>query len=510
MIQGNKIQVSIQDRKPQLAKYGIFALLFLLIGLYAVAINNLTDNRVLVIMFITPIILVSMLTKFAPRLFLGLLVLSLSLSARFRLGTIAFHTGGAEAALAPIDFVLLGVLFWWGIENFGKVPMLTVRLTKLEKAFILLAIAQLPSLLIAPNVALAFLELLRLLKMGVLIAVLKHYIKTKRDLEFVVVIMLLSLAVQGVLAIIQTQFGASLGLGFLGERDNVWVVSSGAFVASRAGGTMGHANALAHFFELTLPLALAIILIKSTPRLSKLALAAFSAGLVGLYLTLSRGGWIGAICGLLIIFLGNHQWHVKQYRRRLIIYTLLAISGIIVLGSILWPSIVQRITEFNSISWLFRFRTFQVALEIIGDSPWLGVGANNYLQVSVPYSQDVLIAWPNAIVHNAYLLILAETGILGFSAFLWFLWNVWHQARNIIRTKKTFEASIGLGIWAGILALLIHSLVGWLFRYDPVYTLFWFNVGLLISLNNLRSSDQTSDTKESFKNPNHAVHVVIR
>ena len=485
-------QVKRQNRKTPIAKLVMVIFLFLLVGLYAIAINNLADNRVAIVAFITPIILLCMLTKFAPRLFLALLILSLPLSARFRFGTIAFHTGGAELAVAPIDFVLIGMLFWWGIESYGKLPKLQLRLTIVEKAFIILVLAHLPSLLIAPSVELALLEILRLLKMGILIAVLKHFIKNRNDLNFVIIILLLSLAVQGALAIIQTQFGAVIGLGFLGERDDVWIVSSGEYVASRAGGTMGHANALAHFFEMTLPLALAITIVKSTPRLSKLALVAFVLGLAGLYFTLSRGGWIGTAFGLLVVFLGNRQWRVKQQRRRLIIFALLALSGMVVFGIILWPDIMQRLAEFNSVSWLFRFRTFRVAFEIINDYPWLGVGANNYLQVSVPYSIDILTAWPNAIVHNAYLLILAEIGVFGFAAFLWFLWNLWRYARKIIRIREPFESSVALGIWAGILALLVHSLVGWLFRYDPVFTIFWFNVGLLVALSNLYRNELQS------------------
>ena len=150
-------QVKRQNRKTPIAKLVMVIFLFLLVGLYAIAINNLADNRVAIVAFITPIILLCMLTKFAPRLFLALLILSLPLSARFRFGTIAFHTGGAELAVAPIDFVLIGMLFWWGIESYGKLPKLQLRLTIVEKAFIILVLAHLPSLLIAPSVELALL-----------------------------------------------------------------------------------------------------------------------------------------------------------------------------------------------------------------------------------------------------------------------------------------------------------------------------------------------------------------
>lgn len=493
--QSHSPNTETSTRRRLITYVGILLLFAFGVGVYAVMIRTVTDNRLFLVLFVVPVILSALFTKLAPRLFLGLLVISLSLSARFRLGDGAFHTGGAEAALAPIDFALFGLLFYWLAQHFRLPPRLTVGLTAIEKAYLIFALAHLPALLYAPDAGLAFLEILRLIKMGVLIFVLKQFVRNERDLSFVLSILLLTVFAQGALAFVQARFGSSIGLSFLGERDDVWVVSSGTFSASRAGGTMGHANALAHFFEMTIPLALAIFLNRASGQVRFMALLALAGGTVGLFLTFSRGGWVGSLVGILIVLLANPQLRIKRNRQRIVYYGILAGIALVVLSVFLWPTIQQRVAEFNTVSWLFRFRTYTVALEIIRDNLWFGIGVNNYLQVSLPYSSNVLIAWPEAIVHNAYLLVLAEMGILGFLTFLLLLWSIRRHVKRLVRTRKPPVDTIALGVWGGIVALLVHSLLGWLWRYDPVYTIFWFNVGLLVALSNLLRTDEITDPK---------------
>lgn len=468
--------------------HGVFTLFFLLMGFYAVAIGLVDDNRIRLVGMVAPIFGAILFTQYARRILLILLVTSLVFAARFRLTGLDFHTGGAEAAIAPVDFAIAGLLFWMVMQAVreGKGPDLPI--TPVTLALPLLIIVHLPSLIVAANTWLALLEILRLIKMALLLLVIIHYIKTRRDLVFVIMLILFSIGIQGLLAFLQGQFGFSSGLGFLGERDDVWVVQGGSFVGSRAGGTMGHANALAHFMEMTLPLALAIILSRLPNQMRTVATIVFGVGLLGLYMTLSRGGWGAALFGFAIVFLGNPQWRKKRERSRMVVYTLLAGLAALIVGALLLPTVIARISQFTEVSWLFRLRTYDVAVQMVLDNPLFGVGANNYLQGSAPYSEGVLLAWPDAIVHNVYLLVLSETGIVGLIGFLLFLLATWRLARRIIRDPDHLKSTIALGVWGGICALLIHSMLGWLFRYDPVFTLFWFYIGLLVALWRVPSS----------------------
>ena len=68
-----------------------------------------------------------------------------------------------------------------------------------------------------------------------------------------------SVVLQGAFACLQVLKGAPLGLGFLGEQALVEEEIDFAFQL-RAVGTIGHSNILAYFFEITLPLMLALLL----------------------------------------------------------------------------------------------------------------------------------------------------------------------------------------------------------------------------------------------------------
>jgi O-antigen ligase len=69
-----------------------------------------------------------------------------------------------------------------------------------------------------------------------------------------------------------------------------------------------------------------------------------------------------------------------------------------------------------------RLAHWQAAIRMMTANPWLGVGFGNY---AAAYDQYRLLNWVNALghAHNMYLNIFAETGIVGFLAYL-ALWAV--------------------------------------------------------------------------------------
>src|SRR3972149_1758958 len=85
----------------------------ILIGLYAVIPTSVSNDTGILILFLAvPVIFALLVLKDPPRnyIFMFMLVASLSLGVRFRFGGGEIHQGGAEAALAPIDFPLIGLL----------------------------------------------------------------------------------------------------------------------------------------------------------------------------------------------------------------------------------------------------------------------------------------------------------------------------------------------------------------------------------------------------------------
>ena len=113
-----------------------------------------------------------------------------------------------------------------------------------------------------------------------------------------------------------------------------------------------------------------------------------------------------------------------------------------------------------------RISYWKQALVVIKQHPWMGVGLGNY-----PFYKSLA-------AHNSYLQIWAETGILGFLAFIGI-------AYQTLKTPALFSKTDGhyriKGLWIGSTAFLIHNLVDFTFFQPEVCLLWWVVAALLVS-----------------------------
>jgi O-antigen ligase len=460
------------------------------VGLCAVVVGSLDNWKLALVLFVLPVSLGLLTLRDASSVLFALLLVSLSFSARFRPLGGAFHPGGAELALGPIDFPLMGLALLWLLElsripHIAKVPVRQVVLP-----FALFLSSHVLSIVPAPNRGLALLEILRLLKMALTVLIISRCLDSEKKIALAVRVLLLTVVLQGALAVVQSVFRASLGLGVLGEHE-YWTISKGGITFGRAGGTLGHANVLANYFEVLTPIALALILSGARGRLRLLAYGAFLSGVMGTFLTFSRAGWASLLFGLSLV---GFQ-HRKRLPRRQILAIILVIGLVgAAIGVLFNDIVVARFTTFWEGSRLVRTITAQTALRMFRSHPFLGVGANNYLAVSAgyvdPYVTPGLSKMAAAVVHNVPLLYAAELGLFGLVAFVWLVLSLIRLARQISRRAAPFPASLSTGVLAGMIALMAHGMWDWLFRYDPVFTLFWFSVGLLLALVNVHRRGQ--------------------
>lgn len=457
-----------------------------LVGLLTgLVVFGLAEHRKLaLVLALVPFFFASLALKRAERLHLILLVVSLGFSARYRPFGGAFHTGGAELAIAPLDFPLLGLLLL-GLPDIlkGFWRRLKADFKPLALALVVFFLAHAANILVAADRWLAALEFLRLVKMVLLMAVLLWYLRTRPDVLLVAKVLLVTVVAQGLLAVAQWLTGASFGLGFLGEH-SFWTIEQEFTTIGRAGGTMGHANALAHFFEVLAPLALALAMVRSASlKFRALAVTAVLAGLAGTFVTFSRAGWVALLIGFICALLLRMRRRVFTLQAVNVILLLTLVVGIV--GLVFADLIVVRLGNFGGTSWAFRKVTFRVALNAWSMKPLLGIGANSYQTSITPYIPDGLSPWSleraDSIAHNIVLLYGAEMGIVGVVALLALLFAVARLAWRVVRLDDAYMSAVASGLLAGIVALFVHSQLGWLFRYDPVFTLFWFVVGLLLA-----------------------------
>jgi O-antigen ligase len=285
--------------------------------------------------------------------------------------------------------------------------------------------------------------------------------------------------------------GRSLGLFILGEADALWLDTDAAGAVSRVGGTLGHANSLAMFLEMQLPIVLSLSIARDVAignRNRVLLLSAFVLGSITLAMTFSRSAWLSLAVAAVLVFI-FHFRDLKLTVRQLVLggsAGIVAMAGLVLLRD----PIVRRLEASTSASFTFRSNLIVISQNMIKQHPWLGIGLNNFTLVMNEYDTIGFTDWRVTPVHNLFFLTAAETGIVGLIAFLWLLVGVFSEGWKILRTKVPFLTSLTAGILAGLIAALVHSNLGWLWRYDVVYIQFWFLVGYMLSFKNLLDSSQ--------------------
>ena len=253
----------------------------------------------------------------------------------------------------------------------------------------------------------------------------------------------LSAVVQAVLGgwqfLIQKVYGTKwLGLASQDPSDvGVNVVEFGDERWMRSYGSLGGANPLGAYLAVVFVLGI-ILRVKycKTKLHNYLVTAGQCIILSGLLLSFSRGAWIAVVVGVILLTYFAKQCikQLETYVRQLVYYIIILLVAIIILA----PIFVAR---FNLDNRLEQFsideRKAQLSLsaQLIGGRQMFGTGMGNYtlalLQQSPQYSSLYYLP-----VHNVYVLMLAEIGIIIFAfyfiIYLFFIKNIWLTNRLYI------------------------------------------------------------------------------
>lgn len=230
------------------------------------------------------------------------------------------------------------------------------------------------------------------------------------------------------------------------------------FYPARPVGTFGNPNLLGAYLALALPFGLARGL--SLPdRFGRGLLAIWSAlALATLYLTYSRGAWLGAACGLAVFgLLGG--WRPDTPPRRMPRLRLApgvtiigAVIGIVALG--LGARLAWRAFESPQRETGARLGYFAVALDRLLENPLAGTGLFTFGR-ELAAAQSIPPEQPQAHAHNLLLNVGAELGLPGLAA-------LGVTAALIARALRSGlpAARLQVAAAAGSLsALAVHSLV---------------------------------------------------
>lgn len=218
----------------------------------------------------------------------------------------------------------------------------------------------------------------------------------------------IGLVIESFLAIAQVITERSIGLWILGERNfDLTTPSIANFnwfgeLLLRPYATFPHPNVLAAYLVMVMPL---IYFLEDKRRLIKHTLLVLGAVVV--LLSFSRAAILVLIFESFYFFRSKLRW-------------------LVIVGLLLLPILSVRLhsaISFDALSLSRREELAGIAWGIFINNPIFGTGLNSFIN---EVSKVGVIQGPNRFlqpVHNIFLLVLAETGMLGFIGFLYLIYS---------------------------------------------------------------------------------------
>jgi O-antigen ligase len=331
------------------------------------------------------------------------------------------------------------------------------------------------SLFVASVPRLALVQIALMTQMLALYVYLAGNIRSRRDVLFILRLFLagglLESAYILVLAISGHEFAVLHVIGF---ESNLFL-PSGSAILTRPGGTVGSPNFAAAYLAILITLAVAIRRMNVPSSLRRLTIPTIVLAGLALIATLSRGGWIELLLSI-AVFAGA-TWLRNGISHK----ALLAIAAAVLLffSCLYIPNPVShRIFADDNGAAHSRLPLMHLAYHIIAANPLLGVGANNFAAVMNDYAGSEFRSEWIYTVHNQFLLVCSETGLIGLAAYLWIFVALIRNGWRLWATGSDMWAPMGLGIVAAIFGLIAHMCVD-IFDDRAILEVLWMFVALV-------------------------------
>jgi O-antigen ligase len=285
--------------------------------------------------------------------------------------------------------------------------------------------------------------------------------------------LLFSTMATAVFAVLQEVVGGYTSLWLFVNPPTEWF----APMDGRAPSFFANPNFLASYLNLILPFSLACWVV-GDGRWKKLGAWTTGLGAAALLCTQSLGGLVsfgGVLVLAILYFAGN-------WRKKL---ALLAAVCVLAAGFYLAKGTLNPVHEGEAFAYdqSIRLVLWGIAWNFFTGSPLLGVGWGNFAALYGSYVTDIsFIPAGQFQVHNIYLQLLAETGLVGFGAFFLLVFRTVQQAFRQLRSSgQALDKALAFGILGAILTVLLHGFVDFFFQVSPQFgTLFWVLLALLV------------------------------
>ena len=383
------------------------------------------------------------------------------------------------------DFILFAMLLPWLV----RLCLRRDRLYFPKFGYLFLAYlawALIVSLIIAPLFSLSFFEWCRQVVYFLYFVCIINNLFTRAQMRAVTVALLLGLVIEAgtVIGFFEADIGTeTTAFSGLYRQDDAHTEAGVTHYESESGegshtkrsaGTFIHPAQAAYYLEFTMAIALACLFTASRARDRLLLGAMFASGCIAMYLTFSRSGMVGLIFGVIVFF-------AVARRARLISQGVFAWCALIFVTAVglatplLFQSLIARPQAAT-----YRLELLSDSLETYRQRPITGSGLAAVVvdaRKRVPGKDEVRYRT----IHNHYLIVLTETGPLGFLLFFGFFWQIAKAAFRSMRAAEGEMKLLLVGTVAAFASIAIHNL-GDGFGGHTNTSLIWLYAGLIVAI----------------------------
>ena len=175
---------------------------------------------------------------------------------------------------------------------------------------------------------------------------------------------------------------------------------------------------------------------------------ALAIDLLGGFLTYVRGGWLGAVAGMGVLFVLSRR--TRRYLPHLLLIAL--VLAAVLYGPVIDPrALRERVQSEQPIE--YRLESLDLAWQFFKKSPVLGIGFDNFGRAAqtagwMPHELTFVLPTP----HNTYVYILTSAGLVGLLPFLAILGLILGEIFRLWRQPGTSR---------DLLAMLAGTLIGY-------------------------------------------------
>jgi O-antigen ligase len=427
--------------------FAIAGLLFFILALYLV-IQNFEETW----LFITVLFISFLLEKhFGPQMFREKYMIY-------------------NPTITATDVLILVLMVTWLIKTVLNKNALPLRFKFFFRAAIFIAIVAIST----RDTAVPFqarVGLFAFSKGFLLFLFFQSYLKTRRQLILVLIALTIGGCVQGLVGIAQQVAHSHFGFA---SSDSMTRYSE-----FRVVGMLASPARFAQYLNFIIFIPLGLVLVARKREVRIFAGFAFFIMLGGILFAFARTTWLASFAGGIVVIWLLRERIMKGNIKVVLFFFWLTLLGSLIFGFIFFGPISERISELaerGDNMETSRINRGIISMNMIKDNPYFGVGINNATDNYLKYDYDELLYPPYAnlsYVHNNYLLVASEIGVVGLVFYLILILSLMKSALELSRAPDNMVALTGTVIFASFCSFLLAGMTV-AYPGNPFLAIFWF------------------------------------